>query len=198
MSEKPNRLDSQFSLMGAFWLPDAPDIIQSGTLSSDERKLTFSTSPNYSRGLKSESISALLGFRPGKRVPAMHGYVEGFLCTLCEVLEVDRPGITDFQHGQALNAVSYRAALCVCDMHIGGSDDRCLTSARYTFSCLNEWLPSGFSEDWGKDGIAITLPATEREFTEFSIPPKGITICIRSRTALQSAEEGDGWPDSLS
>lgn len=189
MSDKPNRLDSQFSLMGAFWLPDAPDVAQSGTLSSNEHKIIFSTAPDYSRRLKTESISGLLSFRPGKRVPAMHGYVEGFPCTLCEVLEVDRPGITDFRHGQALSAVSYRAAFCICGIQLDGPDDRCLTSTRFTFTCLNEWLPSGFSEDWDKDGIAITIPAKEREFTQFSIPPNGITVWIRMRTELRTVEE---------
>lgn len=189
MANEYTRLDSQFSLMGAFWLPEIPERVQSGMLTSDERQIVFSTSPDYSRGIKVEDISDLLSFRLGTKFSVMHGYVEDFPCTLCEVMEIDRPGITDFQHGQSLSAKSYRAALCVSRMHLGGIDDRCLTSARYTFTALNEWLPSTVIENWNEEAIVLTLPAVAREFASFSIPANRVSVCIRLHSELQNAEE---------
>jgi len=43
------RLDSRFSMIGAFWLPETPDTILKGTLVSDEREINFITAPEYER-----------------------------------------------------------------------------------------------------------------------------------------------------
>jgi len=39
-------------------------------------------------------------------------------------------------------ATAYRAMVCIMGLHLGGVSDKCLNSARYTFSGLSDWLPS--------------------------------------------------------
>jgi len=39
MADKNIRLDSRFSIIGAFWSPDTPDAIMTGTLVSDEKAI---------------------------------------------------------------------------------------------------------------------------------------------------------------
>jgi hypothetical protein len=49
MAEKHIRLDSQFSSVAAFCAPDTPDLVRMGILTADERRITFTTAPEYSR-----------------------------------------------------------------------------------------------------------------------------------------------------
>src|SRR5208282_1244532 len=124
MRDEHNRLDSQFSVVGAFWAAEASAAVQTGTLTSDEDDITFTTAPEYKRGGPAASLPSILpGSSPLEKLPVLHGFTEDGLCTLCDLMEVDRPGLTHLELGQSVVAVSYRVSACVTGMHIGGSQD---------------------------------------------------------------------------
>jgi hypothetical protein len=52
MPKENLRLDSRFNTISAFWKPDTPDAITSGSLVSDENEIRFTTSPVYERNPK--------------------------------------------------------------------------------------------------------------------------------------------------
>ena len=52
MADEHNRLDSKFSVVGAFWAPETTDAVQTGTLTADKNGITFTTAPEYNRGGK--------------------------------------------------------------------------------------------------------------------------------------------------
>jgi hypothetical protein len=143
MADKNVRLDSRFSVIGAFWSPETPDSIATGTLVADEREIKFTTAPQYNR---QPSIGRDLSNGPDSTmIPALHGFTEDGPCTLCQLVEQIGPGRIDFAAGQSIKARSYKVLSCVNGMHINGIDDKCLTSAKYTFAGLSQWLPSAFT-----------------------------------------------------
>ena len=150
------RLDSQFSMIGAFWSPETPDTIMTGTLVSDEREINFITAPEYERPI---SIGRGMFARPDSTmIPALHGFTQDGLFTLCQLVEQPGPGSTNFALGQAIKARSFRVLSCLGGMHINGINDKCLTSGRYTFGGLSAWFPPAFEEKWDIDQIVVTIP----------------------------------------
>src|ERR1700677_2674684 len=86
------RLDSRFSMIGAFWSPETPDTILKGTLVSDEREINFimSTGPR------------LFAMPDSTMIPAFHGFTQDGLFTLCQLVEQPGPNSTNFAVGQAI------------------------------------------------------------------------------------------------
>jgi len=130
MADEHNRVDSEFSAVGAFWRPETSDAVQTGTLTSDENGITFTTAPEYKRGGRGlPHPSTLFANSAREKLPVLHGFTEHGLCTLCDLVEADRPGLTDYKVGQSVAAIAYRVSACVTGMHLGGSRDECLNSA---------------------------------------------------------------------
>ena len=50
MSKEYLRLDSQFISVAAFWKPETPEEVMTGTLTVNDDGICFVTSPEYSRG----------------------------------------------------------------------------------------------------------------------------------------------------
>jgi hypothetical protein len=69
-----------------------------------------------------------------ERISVLHGFTQLGRCTLCDLIESDRSGLTDYGLAEAINSKTYRASLCITGMHLNGSQDRCLNSARYIFT----------------------------------------------------------------
>jgi len=142
MPDEHNRLDSQFILIGAFWAPEAIEKVRTGTLTSDEREITFTTAPEYRRAKPNIPLPVTLpGRSPRETLHFLQGFTEHGICTLCDLMETQRPGLMHYGLGQSIQAITYRVSACVTGMYVGGSKDRSLKSARYTFSGLSEWLP---------------------------------------------------------
>src|SRR5579863_3085246 len=111
MADKNLRLDSRFSVIGAFWLPETPDSVETGTIVSDEDKITFTTAPRYER--QTLSGSSLLSLPDTKMIRAFHGFTENGVCTLCQLVEGIGPNHTNFSLQQSVKARSYRVLSCV-------------------------------------------------------------------------------------
>src|ERR1700733_11578742 len=93
MADKNLRLDSRFSMIGAFWSPGTPNTILKGTLVSDERAINFITAPEYERPI---SITPDLFAMPDSTmIPALHGFTEDGPFTLCQIVEQLGPGTTN-------------------------------------------------------------------------------------------------------
>jgi hypothetical protein len=191
MADKHIRLDSQFSVVSAFWSPDATDLVHTGTLAIDERGITFTTAPEYNGGTSVKHLASVIRLFNGSevaRVPVLHGFTEGGLCTLCQLVEVDHPGLTDHGLGKSIAATAYRAAVCVTGMHLGGLFDKSLRSARYTFTGLSEWLPKATSESWENDYVVLKVPINAKDFLAFGLRESRVHISLKLFSELTTSE----------
>lgn len=194
MAEKHEKLDSRFSIVAAFWHPHSPEQVLTGTLTSSEEGLTFTTSPLYARGVSVRPLSALMrlsdsGAKP--RISALYGFSEDGICSLCGLVEVDHPGLQDWGLGQSIEANSYRALYYVSGLHVNGTSDLCLLSARYSFWGLGEYMPRAASETWEADQVVLKVPLHEKAFASVGVVATRIHIHIKMFTSLTS-EDSDG------
>ena len=121
----------------------------------------------------------LLGSTSLETLSVLQGFAENGACTLCDLMEFQRPGLTDYRSGQSIEAITYRLSACVTGMHISGSKDRSLTSARYTFSGLSEWLPKAISEHWETDYIALKIPFRPKDLLEFCVRDTRVKVEVK-------------------
>src|ERR1700686_3749028 len=98
MTGEHDQLDSRFNIVGAFWAPGATNTVRTGTLTSDDREITFTTAPEYTRAKPEIPLPLTLpGSTPRETVLVLHGFSEDGPCTLCDLMELQRPGLT--HHG---------------------------------------------------------------------------------------------------
>ena len=116
MADKNLRLDSRFSMIGAFWKPETPDTIMKGTLVSDEREMNFITAPEYERPISIDP--GIFAMPDSTMIPALHGFTQDRLFTMCQLVEQSGPGSTNFAVGQAIKARSFRVLSCLGGMYI--------------------------------------------------------------------------------
>jgi len=193
MSDEHNRLDSKFKVVGAFWAPEIFAVVQTGTVTSDEDEITFTTAPEYKRGGPAAPLPSILpGTTPPEKLLVLQGFTEGGLCTLCDLMEVDRPGRTDYSLGQSVVAVVYRVSASVTGMHLGGSGDKCLKSARYTFSGLSDWLPKAINEKWDADYITLKIPFQPRDILQFCVRENRVQVEVKVFSELMSTSAAGG------
>ncbi len=195
MSNKQNRLDSQFSLISAFWEPQSPDNVVTGILTNDDDGLTFTTSPQYGYGIHVDSLASLMRSSESDTVPpvmAMHGFSADGICTLCRLMQIGNPGLHDTSSGHWVEATSYRASVLVCGMHLGGLDDKVLTSARFAYTGLGEWLPSPPNESWERDYIMLKVPLKDRIVFELGLRDTKVHVKLIVRGEMTSTENDGG------
>jgi hypothetical protein len=193
MADKHIRLNAKFSAVSAFWKPNASDVVYTGTLKIDNRCIRFTTAPEYSRPISATTLSSAKRLiEGGQRIPVLHGFTEDGLCTLCQLVEVKQPGLTHFGLGQSIVATTYQASVCVNGMHLGGLNDKCINSARYSFCGLSEWLPEATSESWEKDCIVLKVPFTENEVFAIGLLGSRILVSLRVFPELTSIKSEVG------
>ena len=178
-------------MVSAFWAPDKAGTVHTGSLVSYNEGIVFTTAPVYSTQLEAgpspQLVSMLAGYSPA-RPSALHGFTEDGIATLCQLVEIDYPGSTDYGASQSISATSYKASVAVMGMHLDGLEHGCLTSARYTFAGLNQWLPDAASEHWAEDHIAIKIPIKERNYLAFSLIPSRMQVTLKIFPELTSSE----------
>ena len=76
--------------------------------------------------------------------------------------------------------------MSVTGLHLGGSADKCLTSARYSFSGLSDWLPKTTSEAWDAEYITLKIPLKDREVVDFSVRDNRARVTIKVFSQLTS------------
>jgi hypothetical protein len=191
MADKHIRLDSQFSEVGAFWSPEAPNLVSTGTLTVDERDIIFTTAPEYtSRVLPKDlsQIANILNEGTVASLPVLHGFTESGLCTLYQLAEVDHPGLADLRSGQSIAATSYRALICVSGIHLGAISDGCLTSARFTITGLSEWLPEARTESWEDDYVVVRVPINPKEIVDFALRASRVHVNVKIFSELTTSK----------
>lgn len=177
MADKNLRIDSRFNLIGAFWLPETPDAVLTGTLVSDENNIEFVTAPVYQRQPK--LLAGMMNPPDGKMIPAFHGFAETGNVTLCQVYEHHGPNVTNFPLKQSINSRAFRILTYAEGMHFNGIEDKCLTSARFSFAGLSEWFPSAFTETWEEGRIVVTIPSEPRQILDVSVCQSKIRVTVR-------------------
>jgi len=195
MSDKHNRLESQFNLVSAFWEPEFPDNPLTGTLVNDDDGLTFTTSPKYGYRIRVGSLAELMRFSESGAVPRiafMHGFSADGICTLCQLTEIAHPGLRDTSSGHWIEANSYRASLLVGGMHLDGLDDKVLTSARFSYTGLGEWLPGPLNESWETDHILLRIPLEERVIFRLGILGTQVHASLKVHSEIISTEDDGG------
>jgi hypothetical protein len=153
MPKEHLKLDSRLSVVGAFWKPESPDTIMTGTLVSDENAIEFTTAPFYERN--PTPSPGMLSGPDQAMIPSLHGFTEAGNSTLCQLVEGRGPNSTSFALGQAITSRAFRVLTLIEGMHIGGIHDKCLTSAKFSFSGLSEFFPPAFTEEWTADKIVV-------------------------------------------
>lgn len=195
MSDKHNRLDSKFSLVSAFWEPGFHGNPLTGTLINDDAGLTFTTSPKYGYRVRVGSLAELMRLSESGAVPRiafMHGFSSDGICTLCQLTEIAHPGLHDTSSGHWIEANSYRASLFVGGMHLSGLEDKVLTSARFTYTGLGEWLPGPLNESWETDHILLKIPLEERVVFELGVLGLQVHASLRVHSEIISTEVDGG------
>jgi hypothetical protein len=195
MAEKHDRLDSQFSIVSAFWEPQAPKTILPGTLTNDDDGLTFTTAPRYGYRVPVDPAVILMWLNGSEAVPRMkvlQGFSADGICTLCNLLEIAHPGLNDTASGHCIEANSYRASVLVGGIHLGGMDDRTLTSARFTFTGLSEWLPSTQNEVWEKEHVVLRTPLNEQEVFSLGVRETFVHVSLKIVSEIKSNEDDGG------
>jgi ApeA N-terminal domain 1 len=175
MADKQLIVDSEFSIVSAFWEPQAPETVYSGTLTADEKDIIFATAPQYVAAVPSfqELADRLSGKTGQTQFTVLHGFTEHGHCTLCGCVETGRPGLNDMSQRKSITAVSYRASVAVMGMLVDGMHEKCLESARYSFTGLTDWIPKATSETWGSDHVVIVIPTEAQELVNFCMPTAG-------------------------
>jgi len=170
-------LSSQFEEYGTFWKPENPDDKFTGRLAGGQRRIELTTSPEM-KGF--EHLPELLSFTP-VIVDVLHGYTTKGPCTLFG-LHSFHPSSCNLPIG-IISFRTFRVDLCVFGLHIPDTVAPVLTSFRFSYSGLQEWIPK-------KPDFEITTEKLQFRF------PKGqppiFDVCsteIRSRIELDVVPE---------
>lgn len=191
MGKEYLRLDSKFSSVAAFWKPESPSEIVTGTLTVNDDGIRFVTSPEYFRGANVPSPDPSL-WNPDSipRSEILHGFFEGGNCTLLNLMEVEQPGLTSYKdEPQSVASVAHRASVLIGGMRTGAMDDRCLDSARYTFSSLSQFVNTSLTERWGDGLITIEIQSEPKLLLDCSVLETQVHVELKARQTLTTDEE---------
>lgn len=192
MGEEYLRLDSKFTSVAAFWKPEVPDAVMTGTLIVDDDGIRFVTSPEYFRGANVPRLD--LSRWNSDSVPrsdVLQGFFEGGNCTLLNLMEIQYPGLTSYKdEPQSVAATAHRASIFVSGMRTGAVDDKCLDSARYTFSSLSQFVNVPFTERWDGDGpITIEIQSGTKQLLDCSVLETHVHVELKTYQTLTTDEE---------
>jgi hypothetical protein len=191
MADKHIRLDSQLSSVAAFWKPETPDDVMTGTLTIDDDGIRFITSPEYARGaaVKPPDLTQI-NLISIPRTPVLHGFFQEEECTLLQLMVLEHPGLTSYKENrQSITSVCNRASAFISGMHTGSFDEKCIDNARHTFTSLAEWVRTPRMEDWGKDQITINIPHEEKEILNFVVSATQVRIELKIHSSLTTNNE---------
>lgn len=191
MGKEYLRLDSKFTSVAAFWKPETPDEVMTGTLTVTEDGIRFVTSPQYFRGAdvpRPDPNQLRSNLFP--RADVFHGYFEGENCTLLNLMVVDYPGLTTYkEETQSVASTDQRASIFVSGMRTGALDDRCLDKARYTFSSLSEFVSTPFKEKWGADQVVIEIQSGAKPLVDCSVLETRVHVELKAYQTLTTDED---------
>ncbi|ADV84444.1 HEPN domain-containing protein [Terriglobus saanensis] len=192
MGKEHLRLDSQFSSLAAFWKPQSPDEVMTGTLTINDDGIRFVTSPQYFRGAKVPPLDLTQWNSDSNSIPRsdiLHGFFEGKNCSLLNVIEVEQAGLTSYEdEQQSVISTAQRASIFVSGMRTGAMNDRCLDSARYTFSSLSKFVNTPSTEKWGEGRVTIEVQLEPKPLLDLVLDT-GIHLELKAYQTLTTDEE---------
>src|SRR5580704_14265467 len=190
MGKEYLRLDSKFTSVAAFWKPETPDERMTGTLTVNEDGIRFVTSPQYFRGAdvpRQDPSGWNSDLIP--RADVFHGYFEGENCTLLSLTVVEYPGLTAYkEETQSVPSTAHRASIFVSGMRTGALDDKCLDSARYTFSSLSQFVNTPSIEKWGNGLITIEIQSEPKPLLDCSVLETHVHVELKAYQTLTTDE----------
>jgi hypothetical protein len=191
MGKEYLRLDSKFSSVAAFWKPETPNEVMTGTLTVNDDGVRFVTSPEYFRGANvprpnpSQWNSELI-----PRSDVMHGFFEGENCTLLDLIEVEYPGLTAYrEEAQSVVSTAHRASVFISGMRTGALDEKRIEKARYTFSSLSEFVNTPFTERWGNNLITLEIQAGAKPLVDCSVVTTRAHVELKAYQTLTTDDE---------
>jgi len=191
MADMHIRLDSKFSSVAAFWKPETPDEVMTGNLTIDDDGVSFVTSPVYARGteVKGPDLDHI-NLTSIPRTPVLHGFFQELNCTLLNLMVIEHPGQTLYSEApQSITSIRYRATAFVSGLHTGTSDDKCLNSARFTFSSLAEWVNTPATEKWGDKEITIKIPLEDTVLLDCCLLGSRVRLELKIHQELTTDKE---------
>ena len=124
------------------------------------------------------------------RTAILHGFFDEGDCTLLQLMVVKHPGLTSYtENPQSVVSIDYHAAALVSGMHTGDFEDKCIDSARYSFTSLADWLITPLNEEWGEKHITIRVPLEATAVLDFCVTPTRIRIELKVHHSLTTGEE---------
>jgi hypothetical protein len=192
MKRKHTKVDSKFSLAAAFWKSEEPDVVLTGTLVSNDRGVAFNAAPNYARSVTAQDVSSALGLTKIKKVPVLVGFTEEGPFTLFELTETGGPGLLDLTSGQCIRASTYHSVLAVAGIHLKGYGDDEITSARFEYSGLSEWLWRPKAEIDERGNVSFRISADPKRVCDLGIQGPRIYISIQIHWESPNRDEEEG------
>lgn len=190
MGKEYLRLDSKFSSVVAFWKPENPEEVMTGTLTVNDAGIAFVTSPEYFRGAQLQ-LPDLMQLNPNSvpRCDILHGFFEGGNCTLLNLIETEQPGLTLYSdEPQSVASTAYRASMLVSGMRTGAMDDRCVDRAHYTFSSLSQFVSTRITEKWANGLITIEIQPKPTTLLDCSVLESHTHVKLKAHQTLTTDE----------
>src|ERR1039457_1851266 len=120
MTAMDYRTDASFDVVGGFWRPDAPQTIETGTLRSDDGRLTLAMSPTYGtldRTALIEAFGAVGSPSEISETSCLCGNTRIGRCTLLNLFGGDNKGILDAGQNIQINANEFEPSCEVVGLH---------------------------------------------------------------------------------
>jgi ApeA N-terminal domain 1 len=168
-------LRSKVQFEGVFWDASRPDDKFSGTLSCDGRNIELIT--------RAEMVKPTpLAFIGGDESPVpdiVHGYTSNGECTLIGFQAMGNPGLLDFESGRGLRWHTFRVSACVVGWYLPSDTTNALTSADFTYTGIDEWLPGcGAVVAFTDDAVTLSIPKKRLTVVD-CVLPNGTRVLIR-------------------
>lgn len=161
------RLDALPNVIGAFWSPENPNEVTTGTLSSLDGRLHLLASPSY-RKLNADEIRAaaseFVTNRNARRIDSLFGQTEDGPCTLLYLIETLSDGLTDFVNSFQIVGERWRVGCAVMGLHIESAESESIDGAAFYLTKIHKWLPSPAKLRMTEEGISHISPSKALHF----------------------------------
>jgi ApeA N-terminal domain 1 len=161
------RLNALPNVIGAFWPPENPNEVTTGTLSPLDGRLYLLASPSF-RKLNADEISAAVSEfgtnRKARRIDSLLGQTKDGPCTLLYLVETLTDGLTDFVNNFQIVGERWRVGSAVMGLHIESAESASIDAAAFYFTKIHKWLPSPTKLRMTEEGISHISPSKAVQF----------------------------------
>lgn len=161
------RLDALPNVIGAFWRPENPNEVTTGTLSSLDGRLHLLASPSFKKLNADEIRAAASDFvtnRKARRIDSLFGQTEDGPCTLLYLVETFSDGLTDFVNSFQIVGERWRVGSAVMGLHIDSAESESIDGAAFYFTKIHKWLPSPTKLRMTEEGMSHISPSKALQF----------------------------------